>query len=121
MITPNGIRYTWKQIFNRLGIKAETDHFFLGGHKIIFHYGQPEVIDDNDNDYHLVIQPGEPEGLDSICDDPDYTVTRLPGYRRTNSCHAPQPHFRSKSFLFYFGERQPRRTKWLKSSMTARC
>ena len=77
MITPNGIHYTWKQIFDRLGIKAEADHFFLSGRKISFHYGQPESIAENENHYQLIIQPGKPDGMDLICDDPNYSITRL--------------------------------------------
>lgn len=77
MITPNGIQYTWNQIFDRLGILADKNHTIIGKNKIQFHYAKPDEILLDPQHFHLIISPGDPDNLDRICDDPGFPVRRL--------------------------------------------
>ncbi len=81
MITSNGIQYTWKQIFTRLGVSEEENHLLIGNKSIEFHYLNSDEIHFHDEIFHLVILKGDPENLDLICDDPEFPVTRLPKTR----------------------------------------
>lgn len=77
MITPHAIAYTWRRVFERLGVQAEGDYFRYGNHRVYFHYAQPAAIKKDPRHFHLVVPPGNPKDLALICDDARFPVARL--------------------------------------------
>jgi hypothetical protein len=77
MITPNGIQYTWNQIFDRLGIQADKNLTRISNKKVQFHYAKQDEVSLDPQCLHLIISPGNPDNLDRICDDTDFRVCSL--------------------------------------------
>jgi len=77
MITPNGIQYTWAQIFNRLEVPVKENQIVIGDKKIQFHYRMPGDVQLDPLCLHLVIPPGNHLNLDLMCHDPDFRISKL--------------------------------------------
>ncbi len=77
MITLNGIQYTWRQIFYRLGVHATKDYFLIGDKKVYFHYDSYDTRNFNDSSFHLVVSKSKPGALNQICTESGYSVKSL--------------------------------------------
>ena len=65
MISNEGIRYIWRQVFHRLGFEYTEKYFLVGDKKISYSYRQKAVQQD-EFDFFVNIQPCEKKAFETI-------------------------------------------------------
>ena len=79
MLSKNAVAYAWKQVFYRLGIKAEDGQFTLGGQKVRCGYGVDQV--DPAPGFSILVEKCADNALDELVSGQISGLARLPKSR----------------------------------------